>query len=77
MTKCFVLAGILEICIFLPDQRGIQFKVEGGRMATVEQLSSLLWTHLNLKHTIATEMFSLWMCSPLLGKFSDNFSHDL
>uniref|UniRef100_A0A914UIZ4 FERM domain-containing protein 8 n=1 Tax=Plectus sambesii TaxID=2011161 RepID=A0A914UIZ4_9BILA len=60
------LNAIINICVFLPDNRGIQFAVEGGRMATATCLIELVCEHLQIPVGLARNVFALWMMSPLL-----------
>ncbi|KRZ09011.1 FERM domain-containing protein 8 [Trichinella zimbabwensis] len=57
----------LDICIYLPDHRGIQFSVAGGRHASAEQLANLVFDEIGLEKSSAEEALTLWMCSPLLS----------
>ncbi|KRZ90828.1 FERM domain-containing protein 8, partial [Trichinella sp. T8] len=57
----------LDICIYLPDHRGIQFSVAGGRHVNAEQLGNLVFDELSLEKSSAEEALTLWMCSPLLS----------
>uniref|UniRef100_A0A5S6QZ89 FERM domain-containing protein 8 n=1 Tax=Trichuris muris TaxID=70415 RepID=A0A5S6QZ89_TRIMR len=57
----------LELCIFLPDQRGLQFTVAEGRQANAHQFIALVWAELGLEKEMTQRTLALWMCSPLLS----------
>lgn len=64
----FYVLGI-DICIFLADKSGVEFTVEGGKIASASDLHELVVETLELTN-IAREMFALWIVSPLLGIFN-------
>ncbi|XP_077993861.1 putative FERM domain-containing protein FRMD8P1 [Glandiceps talaboti] len=59
VSKC------LDVCIFLRNGTGHEFNVEGCKRATAQELSDLMQANLGLPE-IATELFCLWLTSPLL-----------
>uniref|UniRef100_A0A7E4ZWS5 FERM domain-containing protein 8 n=1 Tax=Panagrellus redivivus TaxID=6233 RepID=A0A7E4ZWS5_PANRE len=60
------LMDILDIRIFYPDGRSVQFSVEGGADAEVRDLLSLMAEHMGLEEDDVLEAFSIWFVSPLL-----------
>jgi phosphate/sulfate permease len=50
------------------DKTGLQFVVEDGRRSKAEELQEMVIQDTGLSEE-AREIFSLWLMSPLLGKF--------
>ena len=60
----------IEVIIYLCDNSSKKFLLENGRSMTTVQFFELMLTALDLKDKqLATKCFSLWLRSPLLGKF--------
>ncbi|XP_014669788.1 PREDICTED: FERM domain-containing protein 8-like isoform X2 [Priapulus caudatus] len=59
------LTKSIEICVFLADKSGVEFSVDGGKMATAQDLHELVVELLELT-SIARDLFALWVTSPLL-----------
>lgn len=59
----------LDVCIFLRDGTGHEFSVESGKKASAQDLSDLMQSSLDLP-VVASDLFCLWLSSPLLSKKS-------
>ncbi|KAH7694621.1 FERM central domain containing protein [Aphelenchoides avenae] len=59
---------VIDIRIFFPDGRAVEFTVEGGVEALAEDLLQLMAEHLGINNDFASEALALWLVSPLLGK---------
>uniref|UniRef100_A0AC34QBA5 FERM domain-containing protein n=1 Tax=Panagrolaimus sp. JU765 TaxID=591449 RepID=A0AC34QBA5_9BILA len=55
----------LDIRIFLPDGKSIQFTIENGKEAQTTDLLSLIAEHYEIPEEIIKDCFSLWLVSPL------------
>lgn len=55
----------LDIRIFLPDGKSIQFTVENGKEAQSTDLLSLIGEHYEIPEEIIKDIFALWLVSPL------------
>lgn len=58
--------AILDICIFLPNQKGIHFSVQGGYVAPARDVQTLVAEYLGIQDEYK-HAFALWMISPHLG----------
>ena len=56
---------LLDIRIFLPDGKSVQFTVEGGKEAQATDLLNLIADHFEMPEEIITDVFALWLVSPL------------
>jgi len=56
---------VLDIRIFFPDGKSVQFTVEGGKEAQATDLLSLIAKHFEIPEEIIKEVFALWLVSPL------------
>ncbi len=59
--------SLLDICIYLPDMRGLQFSIDGGRLATASYLESIVCQHVGVDEQLARQLFAIWMISPIMG----------
>ena len=60
----------IEVVIYLCDNSSKKFLLENGRSLTTVQFFELMLNALDLKDKqLATKCFSLWLKSPLLGRF--------
>ncbi|KAE9556628.1 hypothetical protein FO519_000034 [Halicephalobus sp. NKZ332] len=56
---------LLNIRIFLPDGKSVQFTVEGGKEAQATDLLNLIAEHFEMPAEIIKDVFALWLVSPL------------
>jgi hypothetical protein len=57
---------LMDIRIFFPDSRCVQFPVEGGSQARADDLLRLVAEHERVPYDVASNVFALWLTSPLL-----------
>jgi hypothetical protein len=57
---------LMDIRIFFPDSRCVQFPVEGGSQARTSDLLRLVAEHEGIPEEAANNVFALWLTSPLL-----------
>jgi len=60
------IENALDIRIFYPDGRAMQFRVQDGASMEASGLLDLVADHLNIDFPIAEEALALWLISPLL-----------
>lgn len=56
----------IDIRVFFSDGQGMEFSIEGGKLAEADYLLRLAAHQRGFGEDLATETFSLWMVSPLL-----------
>ncbi|KAI1711012.1 FERM domain-containing protein 8 [Ditylenchus destructor] len=57
---------VVDIRIFFPNGKGVQFSVENGQQVPSSTLLDLMADHLKIDSEVASEAFALWLISPLL-----------
>lgn len=62
-------ADILDIRIFFPNGKAVQFSVENGMHVCSFALLNLMAEHLEIDIKVASDTFALWLVSSLLGMF--------
>uniref|UniRef100_A0A915CY78 FERM domain-containing protein 8 n=1 Tax=Ditylenchus dipsaci TaxID=166011 RepID=A0A915CY78_9BILA len=56
----------VQIRIFFPNGKAVQFAVENGQQAPSSALLDLMADHLEIDSAVACDAFALWLISPLL-----------
>ncbi|KAI1710127.1 FERM central domain-containing protein [Ditylenchus destructor] len=57
---------VVDIRIFFPNGKGVQFSVENGQQVPSSTLLDLMADHLKIDSEVASEAFALWLISLLL-----------
>lgn len=67
---CFLLLSLsaLEVCLYLRDQTVIHVLLDDGHLAQADDLFEIVKEEQQLPSN-ANSIFSLWLVSPLLGKY--------
>lgn len=69
VCDCIIFFSDVEVVIWLRDQKGIHVNLEGnGQLAEAADLFEIVKEHRKLPDFV-DNIFSIWMVSPLLGKY--------
>lgn len=66
-----IVGPVLPTCVYLHDRVAIMLEIEDSTSATVDLMCNAIVSadEVGLNKQLATQLFTLWMSSPLLGKF--------
>lgn len=75
-TSETVNTAIFPTCVYLHDRVAIMLEIEDSTSATVDLMCNAIVNadELGLNKQLATQLFTLWMYSSLLGKVKDVIS---